>query len=218
MEGNIVKTASTALLTLILMFAIAAPAQAAGPGRIGVKAGISIADESYEYSPNPNNLNADPNSRTGLTLGVFYEYPLIPHLAIRPGIEYVQKGAEITVRETTLEYPEGLGTIDIKDRIDYISIPVLASIGFPVGAGSTYIMAGPRVDIKARSDLELLVDADFKTTVFGLTFGAGQELPVKGLVSAFVEFCYQHDLGKAYEQGILSVKNKSFTVAAGVKF
>lgn len=212
------KTTLISLLVLAFVLTTAGGALADRPGKFGVKAGIVVADESYEYSPNPDNLNADPNSRTGLSLGVFFEYPLIARLSVRPGVEYVQKGAEITVRETTYDYPHGLGTRDIKDRIDYLSIPVLASIGFPVGGGATYILAGPRLDFKVSSDMELLVDADFKSTVFGLTFGLGHELPVKNLGLAFAEFNYHHDLGNAYEQGILTVKNKSFSVMAGMKF
>ncbi|MCP4752549.1 MAG: PorT family protein [Proteobacteria bacterium] len=212
------KTALISLLALAILLIACGSTWAAGPMKCGVKAGIVIADETYEYAPNSGEFDFDPQSRTGLALGFFIEYPLIQRLAIRPGIEYVQKGSKASFMVATEEHPEGIGTTEFQDRITYLSVPVLVSVSFPVGKSSTYLLAGPRLDFKMDSELEFITDADFNSTVFGVTAGAGQELPVKGLGTLLVEFNYHHDLGDAFEGEILTIKNKSFSVMAGFKF
>ena len=212
------KKTFISVLTVALVLAFFGSALAGGPAKYGVKAGIVVADETYEYDPNPDNLSLDPDSRTGLSLAVFYEYPLISQLSVRPGLEYIQKGSKLSVLRTAEDSPEIVGNEVVKNRVSYLSLPVLASLSIPVGKSSTNLLFGPRLDFKLSSDAELLVDDDYNTTVFGLTFGVGQELPLRGLISAFAEFNYYHDLGNSYEKGALTVKNKSFSIMGGMKF
>ncbi len=69
------KTALISLLALAILLVACGSTVAGGKGKFGVKAGIVMADETFEYSPNTENFSFDPDSRTGLTLGMFFEYP-----------------------------------------------------------------------------------------------------------------------------------------------
>ena len=211
------KTAWTALLTLTLLLPIAIPTQAMGPAKIGVKAGISIADEKFEFD-NPE-ITLDPDTRTGLVIGLFMEKPLLEAFSVRGGATYVQKGSELSVPRIG-EGNEILGTEKFQDRRTYISIEGLGKLNIPVGKTTTYALFGPRLDIKVKSESEfgVLDESDIKSTVFGLTFGLGQQFTVKSLGSIFVEANYYYDVGSSLDIEGLKITNKALAVMAGVSF
>ena len=66
----------------------------------------------------------------------------------------------------------------------------------------------------------------FETTVFGLSLGVGQELTFVPQFGLFIEGMYHLDLAKLYERTgtaaedgeLESVKNKAFSLSAGIRF
>ncbi len=213
------KTALISLLALAILLIACGSTQAAGPMKCGVKAGITISDQKYDYSGTELDLDVEPNSRKGLTLGIFFEKDLVKAFSLRAGADYIQKGSEISA----LVVDTGgnvLGTRELQDRISYVSVSVMGKANVPLGKLSTYALFGPRLDFKVSSDSEFgtAIDSDLNTTVFGLTFGVGQQFPVQGMGTLLLEVTYHHDLGDAYEGHGLTVQNKALAVMAGFVF
>lgn len=213
------KTAWITLLTLTLMFALTVPTQAAGPAKYGVKAGITLSDQTYDYSEAEVKLDVEPGNRTGLALGFFVEKPLLKAFSVRGAAEYVQKGSELSALVVDGEGAV-TGTQKLKDRVTYISLGALGKVNVPIGKMLPYVLFGPRLDFKASHDTEFasVLSDDLKSTVVGLTFGIGQQFPVQSLGSLFIEAQYLHDLSNAYDKNGITVKNKCLTVMAGLTF
>jgi hypothetical protein len=214
-----VKTASTVVLGLILVLTATGAATAAGSAKYGAKIGITVADQDYDYDDAAYDINVDPDSRTGIAIGLFLEKPLVKNVAVRGEADFFQKGSQLTVLRTN-ESGEPLGSEKIQDRVTYISLSGLGRVNVPIAGLSTYVMAGPRLDFKVSSDSEFgaVLDSDLNSTIFGLTFSVGQEFNLPSFGSLFVELDYHHDLGDAYEDEGVKVKNRALAIMAGIMF
>ncbi len=204
--------------TLALLFCLAASVSA-GPKQFGVKAGITLADQDYEYLA--LDWEDERDYKVGLTIGMFVDVPLTSFLSLRPGMEYVQKGSDLSqvIQWTNESSPEIVGdsTIEFSDRIDYLSIPILAELTLPT---NTYLVLGPRLDVKIGSSSETasIFADEFKSVVFGGTVGIGQEFMLGSLGPMLLEFDYHHDFSKALDNSNLEVKNKTLAFALGYRF
>ncbi len=210
------------LIPFILFFLPLNPAQARG---LGAKVGFAFANQAYNYSE--GDIKFDSDYRTGLAIGLFKDLALAPSLALRGEALYIQKGFKISALATDPEGNPLPQTRDYKYRMDYLSFSVMAKATLPSG---TYLIGGPRLDLKlGTADDDLIPDEledKFESTVFGLSLGVGQELTFIPQFGLFIEGMYHLDLAKLYERtgtasedgALESVKNKAFTLSAGIKF
>lgn len=215
-------------LTLIgFILTLVSTSFAAGRLSLGGKAGASIANQSYTYASDDIYFGGD--WRMGLTAGAFVEQSMLPYLSARLEVLYVEKGFTHSSIWTD-EFGNVLGTYKFRARVNDLSINLLARAATH---SASYLLIGPRLDITLSSSNDY-VDPSFtefqekyKSTVFGLTFGLGQELSIAPGTAIFLEGQYQLDLGKLYSytpQGedkittLKSVQNKAFVIATGVRF
>ena len=108
----------------VIAFGLLTVSAAAQPS-FGVKAGLALADQDFDY----RDFNQDFDSRTGLQFGVFAEFALNDYVRISPELRYVPVGVKFSVDTTGYEGPADDGEKTFKSRIDYISLPVTAKVG-----------------------------------------------------------------------------------------
>ncbi|MGH8016470.1 MAG: hypothetical protein ACREBV_09780, partial [Candidatus Zixiibacteriota bacterium] len=92
---------------------------------LGLKAGFSLSDQSYNYTQ--INFNIDRLRQTGFVAGAFVEQNLGQLTSIRLEVDYVQKGSALEFDSTSEFSPTILGTIRLEDQIDYLSLSLLAT-------------------------------------------------------------------------------------------
>ncbi len=185
---------------------------------LGLKAGISASNQSYEYSP--VNLNVDRLRQAGFAAGVFFGQGLGPLMSIRIGVDYIQKGSAIEFLVTSPQYPLGNGTQRLKDQIEYLSFNLLATPSLlNLKVISPYVIAGPRVDVllSSESPVEIMSNKNFESTVFGASIGVGVRVSAIA-TSLFVEAVYQPDFTDAFKIQSLTIRNNSFLITAGLVF
>jgi hypothetical protein len=201
-----------AVLLLGIFLPFSAQAQST---EFGFKGGVNIATWGGSDVD-------DADSRTGLIVGGSFAFNLSPTFAIQPELLYAMKGAKFT---------EGSESVTFKQ--DYLEIPVLARLTYPMAPGSTFrpsLLAGPALGIELSCDLEgqdggVTVSAscsDFgfetKSVDFGLVFGG--ELGIdRGGMRIGLEARYNLGLTSFLdESGSGDIKNRAFSIMATIAF
>jgi len=213
------------LIAIILLLTTASNVLSGTRPRYGIKAGISLADQTWEY----RNLlgKVDRDQRKGLACGVFADLSFTPLVQFRPEVLYVQKGSQIKVLRTSYTgIPTGASTF--KDRIDYLSLVAAFKLQLSHGPLGFYLLGGPRLDVKlsATSDfpdptMQLILDA-YKLTVPGLTLGIGFQGATGLFGPMMLEARYDYNPGEAARfvstENVLEINNKSFSILVGLLF
>jgi hypothetical protein len=222
MKGEYMRKMSVLLAALLMVVAIQSASAGLRPN-YGIKAGLVLADQDWEYDNILGSLERD--CRTGFAAGVFIDFALVPNLGLRPEVLYVQKGSRVDVRH--LRYDDIYGsTTTFTDRIDYLSFVLNVKLKTGNGPFGLYVFGGPRVDLKAGTstdapdaNLEDILDS-YKSTVNGLTFGLGLERALGGIGPVLLEARYDYDFGEAARhvgsEATLTIDNRSFAVLVGL--
>lgn len=119
-------------LSILLSAAIISINMLAQKTRIGVNAGISIANYNAEFGGESDN----GNSKIGFTLGAVADIPMGDHFSIQPGLNFVQKG---TKDEQTI----GNITEKVSLTTNHLEVPVNFLYNTNSGNGNFFIGAGP---------------------------------------------------------------------------
>ncbi|WP_240676179.1 porin family protein [Botryobacter ruber] len=137
-------------LLLVVVMAVAATQVVAQqqPVRVGIRAGLNMANWQGESVESINNLFefADgaikQEMREGFHAGGFISIPVAPGFEIEPGLLYSQKGTRVvgTLPWKETEFLNVKATIT--NKAEYLELPVLAKIY--VGEGFN-LFAGPQV-------------------------------------------------------------------------
>ena len=197
---------------LILLFSSVADARVLQG--YGVKAGVVIADQDFDYT---FGSGFDTNDRTGFDIGIYAEWFDLAFFSLLTEIHYIQKGMKHDERRIT-EFGE-LPPRKWDNRVDYLSFPILVKITIQTSRYSPYFMIGPRIDLFLGHNSNLLEGLydEFERVDIGGDFviGVGDNgAPVKILL----EFRYSPDFSNAYETDLLKVKNYSFEILFGLGF
>lgn len=218
------RVLATSVCILVIML-LAASVSATLPFRFGATAGMTIANQTIDYNDQSSipGTSLEFDYKGGLAIGVMAEYPATQYVTIRPAIQYVQKGFKDNIILTTPQGPTGVATGTFKQRLDYLSIPVLAKVTPPVNSFVTpYALAGPRLDIKVSESSDFFSDDVLsdgaKSTVFGLSLGAGVQKTLSHGGTVLVEGLWELDLTDSMEMETLNSKNKSFVIQVGYLF
>lgn len=214
------RTRVFCMMALILLLVTASAT--AGPLGKGIKAGLS-----YSMVTNSQSDIDDSDRMAGVAAGVSASYELIPGLKIQPELLYVQNGGKYGI---TLTGTEGqiLGTGDLKWKLNYIQIPVLARLEIPVlSAVLPTLMAGPAVNYLVSSSWEVDagsnssdgdLDDQVKSTDLSLIFGIGMKLGA-GPAGVSIDLRYVHGLNNINDVNEdVEIKNRSFQALAGFSF
>lgn len=165
---------------------------------------------------------ASPQRRIGFNVGLYAEWLGLPFFSLITQVEYDQRGY-LETYYVSLPLPAGFATKLASQRIDYLSVPILAKITFPIDGVQPYILAGPRVDVKLGYEKTYLGDwptppySEFKSTDFGASIGAGLTLPNFPMLPILFEFRYNLDASSSYKTSFSTYRNNSCDIWIGVQ-
>ena len=204
------------LVTMLLALFITSSAMSQD---FGIKVGLSLSNQSYDYDI--AGLELDRLNQYGFSAGTFLSHKIGFLSEIRFEVDFVQKGSGTDILITTPQYPDGLELFRFTDRINYVSVKVLATPSLlSTSAIAPYFIIGPRLDILAgyTTAISFISLDELNSTVIGATIGVGIILNSKSSAPLLLEATYSPDFSNAYEKGVLTVKNNSFQLMAGFSF
>jgi hypothetical protein len=194
---------------LLLAAALLVPMSADAQGiSVGIKGG-ALFSSIPKFSDTVDESGIDVGQRVGVAGGAFLTLSLLPGFAIQPEVLFVQKGTKVSV--------EGTG-FDMRVRLDYIDIPVLARLSVGAGVARVYVFGGPsfNVNVKAEnttdSESEDITDEVEKheiSAVVGLGIEVGKFL---------VEGRWMEGLKNVATDSDVDLKNRTFAIMAGIRF
>ena len=204
----------TVLLTALLM---TLPTVAAGQLRLGFRGGLSLATLEGDNVENPN-------SRTAVNFGGFFNVPVSNVLGVQVGAGFVQKGASETE-----------GGLDIEGNLSYIEIPLLltlspatsGNVGFDfylgpaLGFNTGCTLKGTFAGVTSELDCDdPQIDADVKSFDVGAMVGAGVEIGLTPTLSLVLDGFYNLGLTNFDDSGDVDneTKNRAFSILAGLSF
>lgn len=177
---------------------------------LGVEGGINIANVSITPSQTSN-------SRTGLIIGGVLDIGISKMIGITTGLRYTMKGFQITN-----------GGASFTDKLNYLEVPALLKVKFPLTEVKPYLIGGPVLGIRVAASEEQSngtqtsdVDASsaYESIDFGLLFGGGLDFNVATKTDLFVQFGYSLGLSNIYKQNPqFTVKNYGIQITGGAKF
>lgn len=183
----------------------------------GAKVAYTSSSQEFDYPTSPVGwwTGIKTSARSGFNVAAFAEWFNLPIFSIESQIEYAERGAH-------LEYVVPGGTKSTAGRLDYISVPLLAKVSLPIGASSSYLLAGPRADFLIDyQEVEIQPDmnpfyGDFKKAMLGGSIGVGIQSGSLLSVAPLLEFRYNVDFFDSYNKDDLKVRNDAVDIWLGV--
>ncbi|MCD4709525.1 MAG: PorT family protein [Bacteroidales bacterium] len=191
------------------------------PSSLGVKAGLSLANQSYRFTPIDYTLETEPV--VGPAFSLFVEAFRGAHFTLQVDLSYAVKGSRSSTQSVTVNHldndritvNEGEKT---KSTFSYLSLAPMAR--YMVGQGSLvpYFLLGPRVDILLKyssgSEYPLVKQ---NGTILGLTCGAGVEFRLQKL-GLFTELQYLPDISPVTSEEPLLINNNMISLTMGIRW
>ena len=191
------------------------------PSSLGIKAGISFADQSYQLEPIDYKLETEPVA--GPALSFFLEAFRGDHFSMQADLSYFLKGSKTSTRSVTVDHVHDDRLIVnegdwSKSTFTYFSIAPMARYRLGKGSLQPYFLLGPRVDIllKYQTDSEYPLDEQ-NSVIPGLTLGTGLEYAL-GQLGIFAELQYQGDLIPVTGKDPLLVNNHFLSLTLGIRW
>ena len=186
----------------------------------GFNIGYIHAKQNWDYSPQ---LGFDPHMSgtiSGIGGGLFVEFLDVPYLSLLTKAQYVQKGRTISVMGTMVSStnPNGYietGMMDIKYRLNYISVPILAKLRIETPMFVPYLAIGPRLEYLVSHPTSVVYDNFKKMEVTG-TVAVGVELSLGFIPRLLLEADYNTSLTNSFDNGNLIVSDNSVEIFCGI--
>ncbi len=182
----------------------------------GVKFAVTSSNQVRDYT----SFTTDSKRRTGINVGVYAEWLNNPLFSIVSQLEYCQRGSGERYAYTNESAPGGATIVTLYDRLDYLSVPVLAKFSMLSDPIRPYALIGPRLDFLVGENINQpgphALYHDFKEPVVGGTVGVGTEIRPGLPIVLSVEGRYDFDLTASYSNGALTVRNNAFDLWIGV--
>ncbi|MEN8201796.1 MAG: outer membrane beta-barrel protein [Bacteroidota bacterium] len=190
------------------------------PASYGVKAGLSIANQSWKFTNLDYTLETDPLYSASVAL--FMEAFKGEHFSFQFDAAYELKGSSTSVQSITVQHfnndqitvnAGALSTSSFK----YLSFSPMARYRFDLENLVPYFLLGPRIDmlLSYTSDSENPLES-WRGYAVGLTIGAGMEYSF-GQFNLFTEIQYQPDLSPLTNHEPLLINNNMLVITLGVR-
>ena len=182
----------------------------------GVKAGLTSAGQGYDYSQYDNSSDR----RLGFCVAFYVEWFDGAPFSISTELGYTQRGTTETFDVFPVDL-DAMGPTTISNRLDYLSLPILAALRVEAPTVSPFVEFGPRVDLllgySHGVDNFDPVFGRSKAVALGATVGIG--LTHKTLFSrpVRIEARYNWDLNKSYSTEFLEVSNNAVDILVGME-
>lgn len=188
---------------------------------VGLKAGISLANQSYKFTPIDYTLRTDPV--IGPAAGIFIEAFGGKHFSFQTDLAFVTKGSKTTTQSITVNHLDNDNILvnegDLKvSTFYYLSVSPMARYRIDMESITPYAMLGPRVDflLKYKTDSDYPLEEQNKV-IPGLTGGLGVEFTLNEL-GIFIELQYQSDLMPVFGKDPLLINNNIFLFTLGIRY
>ena len=190
-------------------------------GSYGVKAGVSLANQSYQFTPIEYTVETQPV--IGPSLAFFVEAFRGEHLSIQVDLAYAPRGSKTTTSSVTVNHLDNDRIIvnegDLQvSKFNYLSLSPMARLRAQKGAITPYVLLGPRIDLllnyNTGSDHPL---EEQNSLVVGLSGGVGLEYSLT-MAGVFAELQYQPDLSPVTNMEPLLINNNSLVFTVGIRF
>lgn len=177
---------------------------------LGLEGGLNLANVSITPSQTSN-------SRTGLIIGGVLDIGISRNIGVTTGLRFTMKGFQITN-----------GGATFTDKLNYLEVPALLKVKFPLTEIKPYLVGGPVLGIRVSASEEQSngtqtadVDASsaYESIDFGLLFGGGLDFNVANKTDLFIQAGYAFGLSNIWKQTTtVTVKNYGIQITGGVKF
>ena len=177
---------------------------------LGLEGGLNLANVSITPSQTSN-------SRTGLIIGGVLDIGISRNIGVTTGLRYTMKGFQVTN-----------GGVTFTDKLNYLEVPALLKVKFPLTEVKPYLVGGPVLGIRVSASEEQSngiqtadVDASsaYETIDFGLLFGGGLDFNIANKTDLFIQAGYGFGLSNIWKQSTtVTVKNYGIQITGGVKF
>jgi len=191
------------------------------PASAGVKAGISVANQSYKFTPIDYTMATEPV--WGPAVSIFMEAFRGKHFSFQADLSFARKGSSTSVESITVNHldndrvsvTEGETTTS---AFNYLSLSPMARYRPGQGSVRGYFLLGPRMDIllKYNSDSDYPLE-DQNAIILGLTLGAGLEYSLQKM-ALFTELQYQGDFYPVCGVDPLLVNNHMISLTLGIRY
>lgn len=184
----------------------------------GIKLGIGLSNHSWKYNASPG-FNLNWGNNYGITARVFVDISFLSFLNVEGEIGYVPKGTKDKIPITTASQPDGTGEyININNRLNYLSISLLAKYKYHLELFTPYIILGPEYNYLLSKQIDQgfeIVYDKFRKNLWGFTVGVGSEIKLMPF-NLLIEYRYSRDLTNNYELSTIDIKSYSHTFLIGV--
>jgi hypothetical protein len=187
---------------------------------VGIKAGISLANQSYQFTPIDYTLKTDPV--IGPAAGIFLEAFRSKHFSFQSDLTFVTKGSKTTTQSVTVNHLDNDKIVvnegDLKvSMFYYLCLSPMARYRLDLASITPYAMLGPRVDflLRYKTDSDYPLEEQNKV-IPGLTGGLGIEFNLNTM-GLFIEIQYQSDLMPVNGKDPLLINNNIFLFTLGIR-
>lgn len=187
----------------------------------GLKTGVSIANQSYFFTPIETLLPTDALLRPGVVF--FMEAFEGHHVSMQMDIGYVPKGNRTTAQSVTVKHLDNDNIVVnegplIISKFHYLTFSPMVRYRQDMEKVVCYTLLGPRVDYllnySTNSDFPLENQSEI---LIGLTGAFGVEYKLEKF-NAFSEIQYQPDLSPVTNVAPLLVNNNCLFITVGVRY
>jgi hypothetical protein len=187
---------------------------------VGLKAGVSLANQSYRFTPIDYTMETDPV--TGPAVAVFMENFRKQHLSLQVDLGFAAKGSKTTTRSVTVNHLDNdriivnEGDLSVS-RFYYLSLCPAVRYRIDRERLVPYAVLGPRLDLllKYKTDSDYPLEEQ-KRIIVGLSGGVGLEFNLSGM-GVFIEAQFQPDLSPVTGKDPLHVNNNILLFTVGVR-
>jgi hypothetical protein len=189
--------------------------------KIGPEVGLSFNKMTYSGSGTAGfapTLSSVTGFRAGITTDIG-----ISHIAVQPGIFYSAKGGTQSANFF------GLAAVTLKNKVNYIEVPVWIQYKQKLGPGHAFVGLGPSVamalngkTVASGSALGIAADSTYNIT-FGsdstdmkkLDYAANFNIGYQLSMGVFVRIFYSLGLANLSNDAAFDTKNRSFGISVG---
>ncbi|MEN8156123.1 MAG: hypothetical protein ABFS10_04180 [Bacteroidota bacterium] len=190
-------------------------------GSLGVKAGMSLSNQTYRITPIEYIMGT--NAVVGPAMAFFIESFRGENFSLQTDLYLVCRGSSTTTHSVTIDHTDGDRVVanlgePLASRHRYLSIaPMLRAKSYNGGV-EPYALFGPRIDrlIYYSTESEYPLEEQ-NSWIMGLTMGVGVEFSLNGRV-LFGEIQYQPDLSPVTNREPLLVNNNSLLFTLGIRW
>jgi len=175
--------------------------------KIGIKAGLSLANAQYEYTE----TSISTSNLIGVQAGLIGEVPISNDIYFNAGILFAQKGTKMSLLGLEIDFP-----------INYLEIPLNFAYKYDLGTAKLFAQAGPYLGIGLSAKMkgggeEETIDFgsendQMKRVDIGINFAGGLEIKIiqLGVNYGLGLINLSNDPDELLKNGVLSISVAAF--------